>query len=380
VAFTFLVAAALVAVGVLAFLLFQLLQKVEGIRSQEQTLSLFQQQIESLRLQVSQSLSESQKLVEQKLSAINTDLNARLADMNRQVLESSQNLSGVVGAVQRSLGELGQQSQRILEVGKNIATLQEILKPPKLRGGLGETFLGELLSQILPPAHFELQHRFASGEAVDAVIRVGERLVPVDSKFPLENFKRTLEAQAEEERRAARRAFGTDVKKHVDSIATKYILPDEGTYDFALMYIPAENVYYETIIRDEAFGEEKSLAAYAYKRRVVPVSPNSLYAYLQVILLGLKGLKIEEQAQRILAELQRLGGEFGRFAEAFEKVGTHLGNAQKAYAETEKRLTKLEARIDGLGKAETAAVEGEPAAALPRGGGAQPLGLGPLPG
>jgi DNA recombination protein RmuC len=293
-------------------------------------------------------------------------VSARLSEVTHQLLSSQETVSGrldkaaaVVGEVQRSLGALGQQSQRILEVGQDIAALQEILRAPKLRGTLGELFLGELLGQMLPPAHFELQHRFRSGEIVDAVVRVGDRLVPVDSKFPLENFRRVLEAPSDEERKAARRKFASDVRKHIDAVAGKYILPDEGTYDFALMYIPAENVYYETIVKDEQAGEERSISAYALERRVVPVSPNSIYAYLQVIALGLRGLKVEEQARSILEHLARLQGEVARFTETFEVLGKHLGNAQKSYQETEKRLARLEDKLGSLKEGAPAALPAE---------------------
>lgn len=344
-----LAAAVLLALAGVAFALFQLIRKLDAMKAQQESLGLFQQQIESLRVQVSASLSENQKLTD-----------ARLSEMNSQLLQSQQNLSGVVGAVQRSLGTLGQQTQQIIDATKSMASFQEIFRAPKLRGALGELFLGDILGQILPPTHFSMQHHFKSGEAVDAVIRVGERLVPVDSKFPLENFKRVLEAKSDDEKRAARKKFDADVKKHVDAVAAKYILPDEGTYDFALMYIPAENVYYETILKDEAFGEEKALSAYALERRVIPVSPNSIYAYLQVIALGLRGLKVEEQAQHILEHLQRLGGEFAKFGEAFDKVGVHLGNAQKQYNETEKRLAKIEEKLGSLRAGESVLPEPVP--------------------
>src|SRR6185369_5701362 len=172
------------------------------------------------------------------------------------------------------LGELREATTKVYEVGRDVATLHDILRAPKLRGGLGELLLGDLLAQVLPPAHFTLQHAFRSGERVDAVVRLGDGLVPIDSKFPLEDFRRLLEAADDDQRTRARKAFVARVRKHVDDIATKYVLPDEGTYDFALMYIPAENVYYETIIRDAA----SDLVAYALAKKVIPVSPNTLYA------------------------------------------------------------------------------------------------------
>jgi DNA recombination protein RmuC len=249
-----------------------------------------------------------------------------------------------VGSVQKSLGGLEEANRKIYEVGKDIASLQEILRAPKLRGGLGEFFLEDLLAQILPTHHFAIQHAFKSGERVDAVIKLGGSLVPVDSKFPLENFKRILEAANDDERTRTKRQFISDVKKHVDAIAGKYILPDEGTYDFALMYIPAENVYYETIIKDDSEGE-RNLSQYALSKRVVPVSPNSFYAYLQAIVLGLKGMKIEERAKEIIQYLSRLGGDFAKFREDFGLLGKHLGHAQSSYQTTEKRLEQFGQRL-----------------------------------
>src|SRR5437870_12575593 len=196
---------------------------------------------------------------------------------------------------------------------------------------MGELFLNDLLAQILPPEHFRLQHHFKNGDAVDAVILIGANFVPVDSKFPLENFRRVVEAATESERIAARKQFLRDVKRHVDAIATKYILCDEGTYDFALMYVPAENVYYETIIKEDV-GEDRQLFSYALAKRVIPVSPNSFYAYVQTILLGLRGMKVEERAQEILGELSRLRGDFAKIQENFRVLGRHLANASGSYS------------------------------------------------
>jgi DNA recombination protein RmuC len=278
-------------------------------------------------------------------------VNERLRD-NADVLQKTQqslgerldNAARVVGQVERSLGGLAEANRRIYEVARDIASLQEILRAPKLRGGLGEFFLGDLLAQILPLQHFAMQHAFRSGDKVDAVIKLGPSLVPVDAKFPLENFRRLLEAGADEEKNRARKQFAADVKKHIDAIAAKYILPDEGTYDFALMYVPAENVYYETIIKDDA-SDEKSLSHYALARRVIPVSPNSLYAYLQAIVLGLRGMNIEDRAREILEYLSRLQGDFGKFREDFALIGKHLSHAQSCYQGADRRLEQFAQKL-----------------------------------
>jgi DNA recombination protein RmuC len=278
-------------------------------------------------------------------------LQERLDKFGQTVAENLQQSSTAMNSrldnAAKVVGDLREKVGQIHEVGKAAAELVNILRAPKLRGGMGELFLGDLLAQILPPEHFKLQHRFRSGEAVDAVIQIGNKLVPVDSKFPLENFRRVIDAQSESERVAARKQFLRDVKKHVDAIATKYILPDEGTYNFALMYVPAENVYYETIIKEEASasGEERPLFSYALEKRVMPVSPNSFYAYLQTILLGLRGMEVEERAQEILAALARLRGDFEKVQENFRVLGRHLTNATGSYTETEKTLTKLDAKL-----------------------------------
>ena len=320
-------------------------------KKEDQSLLLMQQQIDQLRVQLSQALDNNTQLVQQQLGQVLGNVNERLKE-NGEILERTQqnlgerldNAARVVGSVQKSLGGLEEANRKIYEVGKDIASLQEILRAPKLRGGLGEFFLEDLLAQILPTHHFAIQHAFKSGERVDAVIKLGGSLVPVDSKFPLENFKRMLEAANDDERARTKRQFISDVKKHVDAIAGKYILPDEGTYDFALMYIPAENVYYETIIKDDSEGE-RNLSQYALSKRVIPVSPNSFYAYLQAIVLGLKGMKVEERAKEIIQYLSRLRGDFGKFRDDFGLLGKHLGHAQSSYQTTEKRLEQFGQRL-----------------------------------
>lgn len=316
---------------------------------------LIQQQIEQLRSQINEGLARNIYQITQQQDAINAQLRGITDQVNRQLQASSGEISRrldsaarLIGDVQKNIGELSEASKRIFEIGKDIATLQEILQPPKLRGGLGEQFLGELLAQVLPSQFFTLQYQFSTGDRVDAVIRLGERLVPIDSKFPLDNFKRIMDCKTDEERKSWQKVFYKDVRRHIDEIASKYILPNEGTYDFALLYIPAENVYYETITKDESIGEEKSILNYALKKKVIPVSPNSLFGYLQVIVLGLRGLKIEKDAQRILDFLSVLNKELEAFQGDFQLVGKHITNALNKFEDARRRLDKFSIKLEQI--------------------------------
>jgi len=325
------------------------LADLEARRDQPDQVLLLQREIEAARVQGQQGMAETIASVRQELTQFAGQMTAQMGQVGAGVQQQLQHVTRAVTDVQGSLGKLGEANQRIYEVGRSIAGLEQILKSPKIRGGLGETFLENLLGQMLAQGHFALQHQFATGDRVDAVIHIGDRLVPVDAKFPLENFQRLVAETDETARKQWRRAFVRDVKSRVDEIAKKYILPDEGTYDFALMYIPAENVYFEAIVRDESIDEDAP-AVYATSRRVIPVSPNSLYAYLRVIVLGLKGLQIERSAQEIQARLARLGGDLDRFREAFDVVGRHLTNARNKYDEASNALNRVEAKLEGIEK------------------------------
>lgn len=320
------------------------------------SLMLLQKQMDGMREQVRLSLQDSSHAMTQQLSQMIGHVNERLRD-NSKVLESTNqnmgqrldNAAKVVGDVHRKLGELESASARIFEVGKDISSLQDILKAPKLRGVLGEIFLGNLLEQVFPAKkYFTLEYAFKSGEKVDAAIRVGDRLLPVDSKFPLENFRKFLSA-GNEDKKTVRRQFINDVKKHIDAIADKYILPDEGTFEFALMYIPAENVYYEVIIKDE---QDFDLFQYAYGKKVIPVSPNSFFAYLQLIIQGLRGMVIEKNVKEVLHSLTRLRGDFQKFSRDFEKMGKHLNNSRSCFDDAEKKLTQIGDKLSQIDRLE----------------------------
>ena len=310
-------------------------QMLEAQQRANPAVEFLQREVATMREQMAKSLADSAKLV---------------VDSQKSVGERLDRAAAVVGQVQNTLGGLDRATQQVFAVGKDIAQLQDILRAPKVRGAFGELFLGDLLAQILPPRHFALQHTFKSGAIVDAVVKLGGRLVSVDSKFPLENFKRLIVSQDPQEKTQARRKFVTDVKRHIDAISDKYLLPDEGTFEFALMYIPAENVYYETIIKDDNMSDdEPSITTYAFSKRVVPVSPNSFYAYLHTICMGLRGLEIEENARLIMDQLSRLKNDFSRFKEDFTLLGKHLGNSRSKYEEVERRLGRFEDKLLSAG-------------------------------
>ena len=285
-------------------------------------------------------------LLQKQMAGLREQLRKSQENTDQILSQRFETTSKAVSDVQINLARLEESNKRIFEVGKDISSLQEILKAPKLRGGIGEFFLGDLLSQILPSKHYEIPYSFKTGERVDAVIHLGKRLVPVDAKFPLENFRKMLETHTDPDKKAFRKKFISDVKLHIDAISRKYILPDEGTFGFALMYIPAENVYYETIIKDQDSEDGKSIASYSMQKKVIPVSPNTFYAYLQTIILGLKGLEIEKNAGEIVFALDRLRVDFTRFYRDFELVRTHLRNAQACYDSADKKLQKFENKLN----------------------------------
>lgn len=283
--------------------------------------------------------------VNQQMNSITQQLNLRLKETsealqvaNKTVGERLDSATRVFGDVQKSLGRLEETHKHIYEISKDISSLQELLRAPKFRGEMGETLLGKLLEDVLPKENIKLQHRFKSGDTVDAVINIGQNLISIDAKFPLENFKKVQEAASEDEKKSHYRVFVRDVKNRLDEVASKYILPDEGTFDFALMYIPAEAVYYQ-ITRDE------ELTACARSKKVIFVSPNTFYAYLQAILYGLKGVNIQRNIQKIFAELGRIQLDFKKFQVDFEVIGTHLSSAGKKYNEASTKLGGLNDRL-----------------------------------
>ena len=284
-------------------------------------------------------LYNSQKNMREMMKMMNFQMSQSQGNLNKTLGQSA----AVIGDIQQKLGSLENATKQIQDIGKDISSLQNILSAPKLRGNLGEYLLYELLRDVLPAANYEEQHHFKDGGAVDAVVKLGKYFVPVDSKFPMESFVRFVNAKDSESKKKSHSEFLKSVKARIDEISKKYIRPQEGTFDFALMYIPAENVYYEILVRD---GEKGSaLFNYAMSKKVVPVSPSTFYAYLMSISFGLRGYKIEQQAQKIVSELSSLENSFSSFCSDFEVLGKHLANASGKYDELERQCGKLNEKL-----------------------------------
>ena len=326
--------------------------------------ALLQQQLVELRAQLAH-LAEGQQRVPEALAAgrdqqarIMSEEMSTLAQLVARQLASAQHTTGqrldetgrAVADVRERLGQLAELAQRLEGVGRSVTEVQALLQVPKLRGTLGEVWLEELLRQIFPASQWSAQYAFRGGERVDAVLRIGDRLVPVDAKFPLEACQRMLKLEGDAAERE-RRLFRRSLRDRVDEIAGKYIRPDEGTFDFALMYIPAEQVYYEAIVRDQPLEDDGSVVAYAMSRRVIPVSPHTFYAYLSAVLHGLKGMQVEQRARELQGEIAALGQQFARLRQAHEKVGAHLAHAQRQYQETDRLAERVWARVERLGGA-----------------------------
>ena len=248
--------------------------------------------------------------------------------------------------IQQKLGSLEAAANQMQEIGKEVGSLKSILHAPKLRGNFGEYLLYNLLKDTLPSKNFAVQYQFSDGSAVDAIIRLGKNIIPVDSKFPLESFERYLTSIDSETRKKAKSEFTRSVKGRIDEISKKYIRPQEGTFDFALMYIPSESVYYEILTNDTQKGYE--LFDYAMKSRVIPVSPNTFYAYLMAIVYGLKGMKIEEQAESIIKKISGIQKSFADFTEEIATLGKHLSNAGTKFNEIKEKAATIGTELEKL--------------------------------
>lgn len=301
----------------------------------------FANALASLKNDLTQAVTASQQTMLGQVNALDRKINQRLDAVQASVGQSLTATTETIGKIGEQLGGLNEAAKHILEVGQDVSSLKDVLQPPKLRGGFGELLLEQMVKQVLAEGQYSTQHRFRNNTVVDLVIEAPDGLVPVDSKFPIESFRRVLLAETDEERTRARRAFVRDVKLRIDEVA-KYIRPDDGTLDFALMYVPAENIYYETI----AGSGDESAMTYALEKNVHLCSPNTFYAFLQVVLRGFNGLKVQDEAKEIMARLAFFRREFAKFNDEFRVLGNHLNHAKNKHDELKNVSGRLADRLE----------------------------------
>jgi DNA recombination protein RmuC len=297
-----------------------------------------------------QDYSQSFSLIQQRMGQIEEQVKHSLDEGNKSMVERFDSSLRVIGDIKKTMGSLDETNKQMLAIGKDIASIQDLLRPPQIRGGLGEMTLNSILSELLPRQNFEEQHRFRNGVIVDAIVKVGNKIIPIDSKFPLESFQRYVDCDEDKEKTSHLKEFCRNVKAKIDDISEKYILEDEATYDFALMYIPSENVYYQTILKDDIEVEGKSVSEYALGKRVVIVSPNSIYAYLRVIHIGLRGMQFENNVHKIIADFGRLNRELEKFEKQFTTLGSHINHAQTTFDSAARQLETLSGKLSQVGQ------------------------------
>jgi len=336
-------------------------QKSEALESQMNELRRDLQTIATAQAQSTGQIETIAKGVAQRLDNVtpalqnaiknSAQITGQLAsDAQTRMADELKNTRDQISQIQKQLGAVQLAGQQMSQTAQ---TLEGILGGAKSRGSLGEVALERLLEDSLPSAQYATQYRFSSGEAVDAVILLRDKkLMAIDSKFPLDAYRR-IAAEGDE----ARRAFAAAVKGHADSISRKYIVPNEGTLDVALMFVPSESVYYELLMTED--GKGQPLDAYCRDKRVIAVSPNTLYAHLCVIAMGLRGMQMEENAKHLLENLSGMEKQLEKFADKFGTLGTHLKNAQQSYSESDKLFERAQNTLEGMlgGGAAEAALE-----------------------
>lgn len=283
-------------------------------------------------------------LLQNQINEMSRTLDARLGDLPKVLQHQFGESAKIIKDVTEKLTKLDETNRQVINFTDQLRSLQDILQNPKQRGVLGEYYLETVLKNVMPPGSFKMQYEFSDGSMVDAVIFVKDRLIPVDSKFSLENYNRLLETRDEGERRRLEAAFRDDLKQRIDETA-KYIKPEEGTMEFAFMFIPSEAVYYDLLINK--IGAVKSttrdLIQYAAgEKKVMIVSPTTFLAYLQTVLQGLKALQIEESAKEIRKRVGELGRHLSSYELYMKKLGGHLGTTVNAYNSAYKELGKID--------------------------------------
>ncbi len=285
------------------------------------------------------ALIEWLKSMQSSINNTNKNMTDTTSNVVKTLQENSRQLNDRLDKAAIAIRDVNKGIGEMSEIGRSMKDLQEFLKSPKLRGNIGEEVLKDLISQMFPKNSFHLQYQFKSGEKVDAAIKTDAGILPIDSKFPMENFQKMMKTQDEKEKIVFKKDFIRDIKKHIDDIAKKYILPEEGTMDFCLMYIPSEPVYYE-------LANTPEIMDYAKRNRIYAVSPTTLYAHLQMILLSYEGKKIETKSREVFAMLRALKVDYGKVDENLLLLGKHLNNASNQFGNVTVSLRQIGKKLE----------------------------------
>src|ERR1035437_2108173 len=286
-----------------------------------------------------QALLEWLKNMQSTISNSSTETVRTLQENTKQLNERLDTAARVIRDVEKEVGQMS-------EIGRNMRELQDFLKSPKLRGNIGEQVLKDLIAQMFPKSSFHLQYEFKSGEKVDAAIQTDAGILPIDSKFPMENYQKMVKATEKAEKEMFEKEFIRDVRKHIDAISKKYILPSEGTMDFALMYIPSESVYYEVVNQLDTLD-------YARRLRVYMVSPSTLYAHLQTILLSFEGRKIESKSKELFSLIRSTLIDYEKVEENMSTLGKHLNNAYSQFGNVLSGFSSLGQKLNSSNNLES---------------------------
>jgi len=286
---------------------------------------------------------QSLLLLQGQINELTRVLDAKLGESTRAMQQQFGHSAQIVRDVTEKLVRLDETNKQVLNFQEQLKNLQDILKNPKQRGILGEYYLETVLKNVLPPGSYQMQYGFKDGVIVDAAVFVNERIIPIDSKFSLENYNRLLEARDPVEKKKYESAFIADIKIRIDE-TSKYVKPEENTMDFAFMFIPSEAVYYDLLINKvgAATADTNNLVHYGAKKKVVIVSPTSFLAYLQTVLQGLRNQKISEEAQDIIKKVENLSKHLGAYEEYMLKLGKNLGTTVNMYNQANKEFVKID--------------------------------------
>ncbi len=328
--------------GAIAFIGYQVMQYLKDLKQGKQDDQAFKMLQEQL-FQLQKGIQDQDRSINEQLNknrdVLSEGLQKQFASSQKIIREVTDNVKSVT----EKLTKLDETNKQVVGFAEQMKSLENILKNPKQRGILGEFFLENLLSNQLPPSHFKMQYAFKNGEAVDAVIFVRDTVIPVDAKFSLENYNAMMETKNEEERQRKEKDFKSDLKKRIDE-TSKYVRPEEGTTDFAFMFIPADGVFYNLLSQKVGSLDVNThdLIEYAFKKHVIMVSPMTFYAYLQTVMQALKALAIEKQAVEIQKRVGDLARHLNAYQEHMNKVGNHLSTTVNAYNNAGKEYGKID--------------------------------------